>query len=152
MSIVAGVVGVAAVLALMSLGGGVYEVLVVDAAWPSRLDLIQPQHRGLVRRRFWMLMHGLFELTLLASLVMAWSTPLVRSPLLCAFGAHAAMRVWSFAYFIPKAMAFESDGPAHPGAAAARVWVRRSRLRLPLDLVTIAGVVTAFVVAVGGAA
>lgn len=152
LSVVPIVVGLAAAQALMSLGGGAYEVLVVDAAWPARPNLIQPQHGGLLRRRFWMPMHGLFELTLLTALVMAWSTPAVRVPLLYGFGAHAVMRVWSFAYFIPKAMAFESDGPSHPGAAAARAWVQRSRLRLPLDLVTIACVVTAFVVALRGQA
>lgn len=144
-------VGVAAALALMSLGGGVYEVLVVDAAWPSRPDLIRPTRGGVLRRRFWMPVHGLFELVLLASLGMAWTTPAVRLPLLWAFGAHALMRVWSFAYFIPRALAFEADGPSNPGADAARDWVRRSRLRLPLDVVTIGALVTAFVVAMDGA-
>lgn len=144
-------VGVAAAMALMSLGGGVYEVLVIDAAWPSRPDLIRPARGGVMRRRFWMPMHGLFELALLASLVMAWSAPTVRLPLLWAFGAHALMRVWSFAYFIPRALAFEAEGAAYPGTEAARNWVSRSRLRLPLDLVTIGAVVTAFVAALGGA-
>lgn len=144
------VVGIAAALSLMSLGGGAYEMLVVDAAWPARPDLIQARHGGLLRRRFWMPMHGLFELTLITALVVEWTTPAVRVPLLYAFGAHAVMRVWSFAYFIPKALAFEADGPSHPGTAAARAWVQRSRLRLPLDLVTTTCVVTAFVVALRG--
>jgi hypothetical protein len=36
------VVAFAAALALMSLGGGFYEALVVDPFWPKRPDLVQP--------------------------------------------------------------------------------------------------------------
>ena len=44
-------VALAAALALISLGGGAYEFLVVDPFWPRRLDLIQPQRGGISRRR-----------------------------------------------------------------------------------------------------
>lgn len=37
---------VAAALALLSLGGGLYEFLVVDPFWPKRLDLDPAQSRG----------------------------------------------------------------------------------------------------------
>jgi hypothetical protein len=46
-------VAFALALALISLGGGLYEVSVVDPAWPRRLDLIQPSHGGVSRRWFW---------------------------------------------------------------------------------------------------
>src|SRR5215471_9221553 len=46
-------IAAAAGFALMTLGGGFYEVLVVDPAWPRRPDLIQPVRGGISRRRFW---------------------------------------------------------------------------------------------------
>lgn len=144
------VTGTVTALALLSFGGGIYEMLVIDAAWPGRPDLIQPQHGGLLRRRFWIPMHVLFECTLLTALVLTWSHPAVRLPLLCGFAAHALMRVWSFAYFIPRALAFEADASAPASVEAARAWCRRSRMRLPLDAVTIGSAMTAFVVALGG--
>jgi hypothetical protein len=33
-------------LALVSVGGGLYEFLVVDPAWPRRPDIIQPARGG----------------------------------------------------------------------------------------------------------
>src|SRR3981189_3508266 len=38
-------VAIASSLALISLGGGVYESLVIDPFWPRRPDIIQPQSR-----------------------------------------------------------------------------------------------------------
>src|SRR5919197_558711 len=57
-----------AALALVSLGGGLYEFLVVDPAWPRRPDVIQPNRGGVSRRRFWIPEHTAFELSLIASL------------------------------------------------------------------------------------
>lgn len=55
-------------LALVSLGGGLYEFLVLDPFWPRRPDLIQPARGGLSRRRFWIPAHTIFELLLIASM------------------------------------------------------------------------------------
>ena len=60
----------------------------------------------------------------------------MRTPLLVALASHAIMRIWSGFDFIPKALAFERAEPASVTAEAALAWTRRSRLRLPLDLVT----------------
>ena len=59
--------------ACASIGGGFYEVLVLDPVWPSRPAIVQPRNGGVSRRRFWILAHGAFEVALLASL--AWSLP-----------------------------------------------------------------------------
>jgi hypothetical protein len=59
----------AAALALASLGGGLYEYLVVDPFWPNRLDLVQPARGGIDRKRFWIPVHTTFELALIASLI-----------------------------------------------------------------------------------
>jgi hypothetical protein len=136
---------VATALALVSLGGGAYEFLVVDRAWPARPDIIQPGRGGVSRRRFWIPAHTLFELTLLACLVVCWSAPALRQPLLVALASHATMRLWSAFDFIPKALAFERADPASVDEGAARRWSRRSLGRLPLDLTTCAAMMTALV-------
>ncbi len=129
-------VAVSAALALISLGGGAYEYLVIDPAWPRRPDLIQPSRGGVSRRRFWIPAHTAFELSLIASLAALWSLPTARTPLLVALASHATMRLWSAVDFIPKALAFERADPAKIDVEAARRWSRRSLARLPLDLVT----------------
>jgi len=126
----------ATALALISLGGGLYEFSVVDPFWPRRPELIQPGRGGISRRRFWIPAHTAFELFLIASLVTAWSAADVCFWLLVALGSHAAMRIWSGFDFIPKALAFEKAKPNAATEDAARRWTRRSLLRLPLDLVT----------------
>jgi hypothetical protein len=136
-------VAISAALALISLGGGAYEYLVVDRAWPRRPDVIQPSRGGVSRRRFWIPAHTAFELSLIASLVTVWSSPTVRTPLLVALATHATMRLWSAFDFIPKALAFEKADPTTIDVSAARRWSRRSLARLPLDLVTCGAMIAA---------
>jgi hypothetical protein len=126
----------ATALALISLGGGLYEFSVVDPFWPRRPDLIQPGGGGISRRRFWVPAHTAFELTLIALLFVAWPETEVRFWLLVTLASHAAMRIWSAFDFIPKALAFEKAEPGTITEDAAQRWTRRSLLRLPLDLVS----------------
>ena len=143
------VIAAASALAWMSLGGGLYEIAIVDPAWPSRLELIQPQRGGLSRRRFWIPAQIAFELALCAALFVAWDESAVRFWLLCALASHVVMRVWSAVHFIPKAMTFERAEVAGPGAEAeARRWTGLSRLRLLLDMITCFSMLVALVVAV----
>jgi hypothetical protein len=76
-----------------------------------------------------------------------WSQPQVRNALLVAFASHAAMRIWSAFDFIPRALAFERADPATLTQDEGRRWTRRSRLRLPLDVVTCGAMMTAFAAA-----
>jgi hypothetical protein len=122
--------------ACVSLGGGLYEFLVVDPAWPKRPGIIQPHNGGVSRSRFWIPTHIVFEVLLIVTLVLAWADAAARGALLVALGSHAVMRVWSLADFVPKAVAFERADPATVDEAAAVRWTRRSLLRLPLDLIT----------------
>ncbi len=138
------VVALAAALALASVGGGLYEFTVVDPFWPKRPDLVQPTRGGISRKRFWISIHAAFEVTLIVALILAWSQPAVRDGLLVALAAHAVMRLWSGVDFIPKALAFEKADPTTVSEAAARAWTRRSRLRLPLDLITCGALLAAF--------
>jgi hypothetical protein len=140
-------VAASAAVAVASLGGGLYEFLVVDPFWPRRPDLIQPARGGVSRRRFWIPAHTVFELSLIASLIAAWAQPAIRVPLLLALTSHGVMRLWSAFDFIPKALAFERADPAAISEAEARRWSRRSLGRLPLDLVTCGAMLTALVAA-----
>jgi hypothetical protein len=140
-------VALACALALVGLGGGVYEVSVVDPSWPRRLDLIQPARGGISRRRFWIPAHVAFEAALVAALVVAWPETTVRFWLLLALGSHILMRLWSAFDFIPKALAFERAESSPAQADDAQRWTRRSRLRLPLDVVTCAAMMMAFAAA-----
>jgi hypothetical protein len=139
------VVAVAAALACASVGGGLYEFSVVDPFWPKRPDLVQPSRGGISRKRFWIAIHIAFEVMLIAALVTAWSHSAVRTCLLVALASHAVMRLWSAFDFIPKALAFEKAEPGTVSEAAARAWTARSRLRLPLDLVTCGALLWALV-------
>lgn len=141
-------IAVSAGLALISLGGGAYEYLVVDRAWPRRPDLIQPDRGGISRRRFWIPAHTAFELSLVASLVAVWNLSAARTPLLMALATHAIMRLWSAFDFIPKALAFERADPTTVDSIAARRWSRRSLARLPLDLVTCGAMMAALLAVV----
>ena len=140
-------VAATAAFAVVSLGGGLYEFLVVDPFWPSRPDLIQPTRGGVSRRRFWIPAHVVFELSLIASLIAAWPQPAIRVPLLLGLASHAVMRLWSALDFIPKALAFERADPATIAEGAARRWSRRSLGRLPLDVLTCGAMLTALVAA-----
>lgn len=129
-------IAVTALLACALLGGGLYETVVVDPAWPKRPGIIQAQNGGISRRRFWIPAHTLFEVLLIVALIAAWHDADVRLALLVALVSHAVMRVWSVVDFIPEAVKFEKADPAAVDEAAAVAWTRRSLLRLPLDLIT----------------
>ena len=141
------IVAAAAALACASIGGGLYEFSVIDPFWPKRPDLVQPARGGISRKRFWIAIHVAFEVVLIAAMVSAWSQPAVRTCLLVALASHAVMRLWSAFDFIPKALAFEKAEPGAISEAAARAWTARSRLRLPLDLLTCGAMLWALVLA-----
>ena len=129
-------IAAATLVACVLLGGGLYETVVVDPAWPKRPGIIQAHNGGISRRRFWIPAHTLFEVLLVVALILAWRDADVRLALLVALVSHAAMRVWSFVDFVPEAVEFEKADPADIDETAAVLWTRRSLLRLPLDLVT----------------
>jgi hypothetical protein len=136
-------IAVTTLLACALLGGGLYETLVVDPAWPKRPGIIQAQNGGISRRRFWIPAHTLFEVLLVVALFAAWHDADVRLALLVALVSHAVMRVWSFVDLVPKAVEFEKADPAAVDEAAAVAWTRRSLLRLPLDFITCAALLCA---------
>src|SRR4029077_668030 len=88
-------IAITTLAACVTLGGGLYEFLVVDPAWPKRPGIIQPRNGGVSRARFWIPAHTIFEVLLIATLVMAWGEADVRIAVLVALVSHAVMRVWS---------------------------------------------------------
>lgn len=134
-------------VACVMFGGGLYETVVVDPAWPKRPGIIQAQNGGISRRRFWIPAHTLFEVLLIVVLIASWGNADVRLALLVALVSHVVMRVWSLVDFVPRAVEFEKADPAGIDEAAAVAWTRRSLLRLPLDLVTCAALLVALAVA-----
>ncbi len=140
-------IAITTLAACATLGGGLYEYLVIDPYWPKRPGIIQSRNGGVSRARFWIPAHTLFEVLLIVTLVVAWGNADVRVALLVALVSHAVMRVWSLVDFVPKALAFEKADPAKVDEAAAVRWTRRSLLRLPLDLITCAAMLAALAVA-----
>jgi hypothetical protein len=140
-------IAITTLAACVSLGGGLYEFLVVDPVWPKRPGIIQSTNGGISRVRFWFPAHTAFEVLLIASLIVRWVDAGVRIALLVALLSHAAMRIWSLVDFVPKAVAFEKADPAVVDVAAAVRWTRRSLLRLPLDVLTCAAMLAALVLA-----
>ncbi|WP_006241451.1 hypothetical protein [Mycolicibacterium tusciae] len=138
-------IAVTTLVACALLGGGLYEAVVVDPAWPKRPGIVQAQNGGISRRRFWIPAHILFEVLVIVALIAAWRDADVRLALLVALVGHTVTRVWSLVDFVPKAVMFEKADPAAVDEAAAVAWTRRSLLRLPLDFLTCAALFTALV-------
>jgi hypothetical protein len=129
---------IAIILGAIGFGGGIYETLLVDRVWPDNLAIIQPKRGGLDRKLFWVPIHTLYEVALLASAWTLWGNSGARSWIIVALIAHFVARAWSFAYFIPKAVRFENlseltDTELH----LARQWTRLSRCRPLLEAVSI---------------
>jgi hypothetical protein len=140
-------IAVTTLAACATLGGGLYEYLVIDPFWPKRPGIIQARNGGVSRARFWIPAHVTFEVLLVVSLIAAWHAADVRAALLVALVSHAVMRAWSLVDFVPTALAFEKADPATVDEAAAVRWTRRSLLRLPLDVTTCAAMLAALAVA-----
>jgi hypothetical protein len=98
---------------------------VVDPFWPPPARDHPADSRGHLPQALSIPAHTAFELSLIVSLIAAWSARPVRAPLLVALASHVLMRLWSAVDFIPKALAFERADPATIEPNAARRWSRR---------------------------
>ncbi|BBY75484.1 hypothetical protein MPRF_23830 [Mycolicibacterium parafortuitum] len=138
----------AATLAIcVTLGGALYEVLVVDPAWPKRPGIIQAHNGGISRVRFWVPAPVIFEVLLVLTLIVTWGTPRVGPALLVALLSHSAMRLWTLLDLLPRGVEFERKDPADVDEAAAVRWTRRNMARIPLLLVTSGAMLAALAVA-----
>ena len=131
------------ILAAARLSGGIYEMIVLDRAWPSNPEIIKPQSGGADRKGFWITLNALFDCTLIGTLWLAWHSR-AQDALLAALALYSLMRVWSLTYFIPVARAIEQGaliGSDLDGTAL--LWVRRNRFRVTLDFGTLIAASTA---------
>lgn len=127
----------------LMLGGGVYESLVIMPQWsvrpPASFAIVQPR-TGVPLQRFWIPVHILITIGIVASLITNWKYPDRRAFVIVALSSYALMRAWSFAYFIPEMLRFQKVPIDQPQTAAlldrVRAWTRLTWLREPLDLVT----------------
>lgn len=120
---------------VLDLGGSLYEHLVLDPAWPTNFALIQRQAGGVSRTAFWIPIHTALTVLLALALWAGWRMRAVRVWLLGAVALYVAMRLWTFAYFVPRALLFERyQGAPQALAREAETWVRLSLLRFPVVL------------------
>jgi hypothetical protein len=128
----------AIVLGSIGLGGGLYETLLIDPKWPSNPAIVQSSRGGISRGRFWGPIHTLYELALIVATWLVWSDSRVRWWVVTALIIHLATRVWSFAYFIPKALSFEKLGDlTQDQQRLARGWTSLSRCRPVLQFASL---------------
>jgi hypothetical protein len=128
-------------VAAIMLGGSIYEGLVVDAAWPTNVAIIQPDEGGVNRKAFWIPLHVLATLLLPLALWASWRERHARRWLLVALGSYAAIRIWSSVYFIPAALDFETAmGLTDASMVDAQRWVLLSWFRTPLALAVVVGI------------
>jgi hypothetical protein len=101
--------------------GGIYEHLVVEpsmkADLPESLALVQGT-TGLRLERFWILVHGVATLALLAATVTNWGIASRRYYILWGDVIYLAMRAWSIVYFIPEMMHFQMASGASGSACS----------------------------------
>jgi len=129
---------IALVLGAIGIGGGIYETLLVDRIWPANPAMIQPSRGGMSRVLFWGPVHTLYELALLVAAWMVWNIADARWWIIAALAAHFAARAWSFAYFIPRALAFEKLGElTEEQRHEAERWTRLSRCRPVLEALAV---------------
>src|SRR5579863_1140820 len=133
----------ALILGGIALGGGIYETLLVDRAWPKYPAIVQPSRGGINRGLFWGPVHTLYELALVIAAWSVWDTG-GRWWVIGALTIHLAARAWSLAYFIPNAIRFEKLGDlTEEQRHLAQRWTRLSRCRPVLQTVSIIGLCAA---------
>ncbi len=127
----------------LAVGGGIYESMVINPLWsaqpPASFAIIQ-KGTGVPLQRFWIPVHALITIVLVASLITNWKYADRRQLILIALISYVVMRVWSFAYFIPEMLRFQTVPLDQPQSAGLlnRVsrWTRLTWFREPLDLIT----------------
>jgi len=91
-------------------GAQIFETFVFVPKWvsspPNHFKLLLDGN-GLSLKVFWIILHSLHEITLIAALVFCWKIDSVRNWLLVLMVAHFAVRAWTLAFFAPNIMDFQ---------------------------------------------
>lgn len=111
----------------MVCGGIAYEHVAVVPVWarcpPASLTMWRGDHR-LRSERFWLGMHPLLILLLVAALVVGWNDAELRTWLWIAFAGYAVVLVTTTAWFLPELMRLVK---APDGTFDEPEWRRRAR-------------------------
>ncbi|WP_374073441.1 hypothetical protein [Bdellovibrio bacteriovorus] len=127
----------------LAIGGGIYEGMVINPQWskniPQSLSLVQ-EGSGIPLQKFWIPIHIAITITLLAAIILNWTSPTRRLFILIGIGSYIVMRAWSFAYFIPEMLEFQKiamDSSANADLIErVRKWTTLTHFREPLDFIT----------------
>jgi hypothetical protein len=118
------------------LGGIAYSHLIFFPVYLSALPdsaVVVTGTYGLHEGRFWMLIHPLLILSLVATLALNWRSPARRYLILVSFVVYVAVIVVSATYFIPELIAFERSAgsglPREEWLARGQRWQRLSWMR-----------------------
>lgn len=117
-------------------GAQVFETAVFVPTWTSRVPASLSVLQGPFApdlKTFWIIIHSIHELTLIASLIFCWQIPSIRFPLLIIFALHFGIRIWTIGYFAPKIMAFQRaslDQAAEGLASSVLRWKNLNYLRV----------------------
>jgi hypothetical protein len=128
----------------VALGGGFYEGVVLTPLWssqpPASFTLIHPGE-GVPLQTFWIPVHGVISFFALLSLWLGWHRREVRWRVVVGLTAYIVMRVWSFAFFIPELLEFQSLAtdaiPSDDLTRRVEQWTTLTWLRLPLDAIAV---------------
>lgn len=104
------------------------------AAPPQSFELFHGGH-GLDFKTFWIVTHSLHELTFVLAIAFTWRISAVRNALLALLAVHAALRIWTVAYFAPTIIEFQrTTGTGVDPALLARaiLWQNLNYLRVGL--------------------
>ena len=134
---------------IIVIGGAVYEHLAVVPKWssavPASLSMFQGEY-GLDASRFWIPIHPVTLLLLLAALVLNWRTTR-RGPIIVTLAGYAAILFLTFIYFVPELMAITQTAYA---ATVDAELTRRANLWEALSLARLVALIVLAIVLLSG--
>ena len=117
------------------LGGIVYSHIVFLPVYLSNLPdsaVVVNGTYGLREAPFWMMIHPLLILSLIAALVLNWKFQARRKLILISFGIYFVVIVVTSIYFVPELIAFEQSPQSNLPSAQ---WLARGELWQQLSLI-----------------
>lgn len=90
---------------------------------PASTSLIKGPY-GLVDERFWMLIHPVLILSLLAAILLNWKLQERRKYMLSAVGIYVIVLITTFSFFVPELKAFADSANSNLTAAE---WLQRGK-------------------------
>ncbi|EFA77411.1 ankyrin repeat-containing protein [Heterostelium album PN500] len=124
-------------MSLTLFGGRLYEVLMVDSKWNKKPSLIQPKAGGIEKNNI-ITKCGtvLLEVTVIYSLYLYQNHRDVLIPLTISAVSHCIERLFELLYLTPKLTEIEKLPEAAVTESIANKYIKRSKLRIPLSIIT----------------